>query len=40
MFVDVEQKQTGITSDNICYTTHFWCEFEFGETKVIYLAHW
>ena len=38
MFVDIEQKQTGITSDTICDTTHFWREFEIREKKVIYFS--
>ena len=38
MFVDFEQKQTGITSDTIRYTTHTWQEFEIGEKKVIYFS--
>ena len=38
MFVNVEQKQTGITPDTICYTTHFWWEFEIGKKKIIYFS--
>ena len=38
MFVDLEEKQTGITSDTICDTTHFWREFEIGKKKIIYIS--
>ena len=38
MFVNPEQKQTGITPDTICYTTNFWRKFEIGEKKIIYFS--
>ena len=38
MVVDLEQKQTGLTSDEICNRTHFKREFEFREKKVIYFS--
>ena len=35
---DLEQNETKLISDTICYTTQFWWVCEIGEKKVIYLS--
>ena len=38
MFVDIEQKHTGLASDEISNTILFWQEFEIGENNIIYFS--